>query len=463
MKNEIDSSRSVISSYEELVKLVKHTKKKNLICIDNVELSFILNLNRLFNDLGFLKKNEKNNTQILNLPFILDNVKISELFVENIIFKEPFQINNSNIEVQRIYSCEIEFFILRSTIISELLIDDSIVHEDTSLDFSDVINDYSVKVCIEDSLFKGDVNISCLKLVDLTSRFVMVGKRMAILGDFEMDNLFMNGEVNMSCVFKQNCIFRVVNYNLEENENQFPLNNGTISFDGGQIFGELVLEFCHLNTLRMSNTPVGSVREYCFSYNHLKSDAPVIFRNDAVKKSNIILIERYTTEVLNMRLKDIAVETYRRWVNILQNNTKTKRNRSSRIYSNVRESINLLIPSLFSGEGLQLWLNKYSNDYNQSWTRGIIFTLMVTLLFYFLLNYTGMEQPYFVFDISFSNYGEVIKGYLSLLDIFNLTGLKISFKLTTWGYILLFVAKILISYGIWQTIYAFFRYRKLFH
>ena len=55
-----------------------------------------------------------------------------------------------------------------------------------------------------------------------------------------------------------------------------------------------------------------------------------------------------------------------------------------------------------------------------------------------------MESPFFIFDIYFNGYGEVLKGYLSLLDIFNLTGISndVSFELTTLGYIILFVAKI---------------------
>ena len=72
------------------------------------------------------------------------------------------------------------------------------------------------------------------------------------------------------------------------------------------------------------------------------------------------------------------------------------------------------------------------------------------------------QKKFFVFDIHFTDFGEVVKGYMSLLDVFNLTGINsiISFELTTWGYIILFVSKILITYGFWQTIYAFFRYRK---
>ena len=71
-----------------------------------------------------------------------------------------------------------------------------------------------------------------------------------------------------------------------------------------------------------------------------------------------------------------------------------------------------------------------------------------------------MEQPYFIFDIHFNGFGEVLVGYLSLLDIFNLIGSSTTFELTPIGKLLMFLFKIIIAYGEWQTIYAFYKYKK---
>lgn len=71
-----------------------------------------------------------------------------------------------------------------------------------------------------------------------------------------------------------------------------------------------------------------------------------------------------------------------------------------------------------------------------------------------------MQQQYFVIDWHFSGFGDVFVGYLSLLDIFNLIGDKPDFSLTPFGKLLMFMCKILIAYGEWQTIYAFYKYKK---
>ena len=95
---------------------------------------------------------------------------------------------------------------------------------------------------------------------------------------------------------------------------------------------------------------------------------------------------------------------------------------------------------MLSGERFLLWLNKYSNDFNRSWTRGIIFTLLSTLVFYFIINYLGTNPQYFVIDFRFHNFDKVLEGYMSLLDIFNISNIDQPMQLTIWGKILLFIA-----------------------
>ena len=291
----------------------------------------------------------------------------------------------------------------------------------------------------------------------------MRGENMRIYGDFVLYQSFLLcGKFDISCDFKRNCILRMINSILDKNQNQLLPNLGDISINGGEIVEDLILEDCHLNSLSIVNTPVGGTREFEFTYNILSDNAAIVLRNGASKKNNVLLVEKYTAEMFDTHLKDKAKDTLEKWISLIEHKRKKVVRRNHLLHSLIFEPIELLIPSLASGESLLLWLSKYSNNYNRSWIRGIYFTLIVTLFSYFLLNYAGMEQPYFIFDIHFNGYGEVVKGYLRLLDVFNLTGIasNVEFELTTWGYIILFVAKVLISYGCWQTIYAFFRYRK---
>ena len=281
--------------------------------------------------------------------------------------------------------------------------------------------------------------------------------------DFRLYNIrLLHGVVELSCNFEQNCIFRLINVGFDDNEKQVSIEAGTISISAGKIEKELALEYCYLNCLSIANTPVGGTREFEFSYNRLKNNAATILRDGAAKRSDFLLVEKYTADMFDTHLKDKAKDTYEKWISLLENKQVKGIKRHRLLHSLVFEPIELLIPSLTSGESFLLWLNKYSNDFNRSWTRGIAFTLIITLLSYILLNYAGMEQPYFVVDIHFNGFEEVVKGYLRLLDVFNLTGLsgKVEFELSTFGYIILFAAKVLIAYGCWQTIYAFYKYKK---
>ena len=71
-----------------------------------------------------------------------------------------------------------------------------------------------------------------------------------------------------------------------------------------------------------------------------------------------------------------------------------------------------------------------------------------------------MEKQYFIVNGSFDNFNKVIDGYIYLLDIFKFTTVEVDFKLTTFGNIVMLVAKIFIAYGCWQTISAFYKFRK---
>lgn len=57
-------------------------------------------------------------------------------------------------------------------------------------------------------------------------------------------------------------------------------------------------------------------------------------------------------------------------------------------------------------------------------------------------------------------YGDVLLGYLSILDIMEWTESKDVLELTSFGKVIMFFAKLFVTYGIWQTIYAFYKYKK---
>jgi hypothetical protein len=192
-------------------------------------------------------------------------------------------------------------------------------------------------------------------------------------------------------------------------------------------------------------------------------------RNGALQRNDDVAYTNYTADIYDDYLRSISTHKISRWSRQIDAKKKQDRSKFKKIErENNRKTIKwkivepfwLLFPNLFSEEGLLLWLNKYSNNYNRSWFRGVIFTCVVAFVSYFILNYWGMQQQYFVIDWSFRGFGEVFEGYLSLLDIFNLIGDRPEFELTSIGKGMMLLFKILIAYGEWQTIYAFYKYRK---
>lgn len=94
---------------------------------------------------------------------------------------------------------------------------------------------------------------------------------------------------------------------------------------------------------------------------------------------------------------------------------------------------------------LLLSANKISNNYKTNWLYGLAFLLVFTGLFHFLL---------VTFEQNYSNTIEYSFRLFSPAD-FSLFG---KFE-CDWNYIILFFGKIIISYGIYQTIQAFRKYK----
>ena len=108
-------------------------------------------------------------------------------------------------------------------------------------------------------------------------------------------------------------------------------------------------------------------------------------------------------------------------------------------------------------ERLALFFNKQSNEFGTSWTTGLIFTVIVTVFFYSLfLIFLSDELS---FDCSWDSAGSLIKHFLEFLNItkWDIKPFGVDFK---WAYIFLFVGRIFIGYGYYQTIQAFRKYGK---
>lgn len=106
-----------------------------------------------------------------------------------------------------------------------------------------------------------------------------------------------------------------------------------------------------------------------------------------------------------------------------------------------------------------LWLNKNSNEFDTNWVVGVNFSMLVGCLTYFTILLSINSN--IVFDES----PKGISNFLtSLVDVFNITKWDnleiIGVKLKDLSYLLLFIGRIFIGYGYYQTIQAFRKFGK---
>lgn len=111
-----------------------------------------------------------------------------------------------------------------------------------------------------------------------------------------------------------------------------------------------------------------------------------------------------------------------------------------------------------------LYINYISNNNGISWTRGIIFTLSCALIAYVFLN-SQLNEPLFYWSLKVSR-SEIIeafkigfKNYVSFLSSFPVLKLK-DLKVNWIVDLVVFLSRIFVSVGIYQTITAFRKYGK---
>lgn len=116
-------------------------------------------------------------------------------------------------------------------------------------------------------------------------------------------------------------------------------------------------------------------------------------------------------------------------------------------------------------EKLNLFLNKWSNNFGRSWSRGIAFSFVSGLTFFtaFLLS-----TPQFNVGIPYVNWS-LLPAFLKFMNplrfidaeaMFSNTPVSTNIQLNSWSYFWDFTGRIIIAYGYYQTIQAFRRFGK---
>lgn len=207
-------------------------------------------------------------------------------------------------------------------------------------------------------------------------------------------------------------------------------------------------------TTKENNKAIKRLRESCR-----------IIKNEFTKDNNIIESIKYHKEEMNLYCQELIFNNKilvrkrakSKLVNISKKSTKSFfiRNANS-LYEKIKFCFKTTFS--FSEERITLWFNKYSNHFGTSWSRGLIFTLLATLLFYtfFLLS---LSQD-LAFEWSWAAINETFKHFVEFLNIANWSIKPFGIENYNWAYFFLFIGRIFIGYGYYQTIQAFRKYGK---
>ena len=108
-----------------------------------------------------------------------------------------------------------------------------------------------------------------------------------------------------------------------------------------------------------------------------------------------------------------------------------------------------------SWDKILLFANKISSNFGTSWSRGLLFTVIAGIITLLPISCN------LKFSLTLEGVGNFLKG---LVDILNLTDWNemtiLGEKLTNWQYIFLFMGRIFVAYGVYQTIQAFRKFGK---
>jgi uncharacterized protein YjbI with pentapeptide repeats len=112
---------------------------------------------------------------------------------------------------------------------------------------------------------------------------------------------------------------------------------------------------------------------------------------------------------------------------------------------------------------LNLFLNWLSNDFGRSWSRGIVFSFGIAVVFFFLLTISTVEYSFGLpLDYDPNLLGSFFR-FINPLRFYETEKIYESaeaLKLTPGSYVIDFLARVIIAYGFYQTIQAFRRLGK---
>lgn len=302
-------------------------------------------------------------------------------------------------------------------------------------DFSFINNEVYGCISFENSIFEGKI-----ELIDIKGEIGGINLNESVIKSF----LELNG-LTSSLILPEESFIKLKDvfvepdgYLMIRNINENQKFTGEVDFTNANLLGNVVLKNIYLKRFFLTNAVMvgGFYTEHLHFKEESDSQTYVRLKNEALKNNNSIKAMQYREKEMSSYSKELN---------------------SQRSLSNFF--------AWFTDESI-LFLNTVSNKNGLSWLRGIFFTLVCAIVFFWIINFFGIEDGqsrFFILDFKtfhFEGVGEIWKRFLNMFYLIDFKEKFQGTELNAFGETVFFVSKIFISYGIYQTVVAFRKFSK---
>lgn len=378
-----------------------------------------------------------------------ENLEIENLYFESSTFYKRLDINDGKYKYINFY---------RSHFQGLIWIKDYNLLENT-------INEMEIKsMCIHECIFENNISITSSRMerIDITNnnfkQLLMLSKNW----EFEDDKTYPL-TTTIEGINQGSIVIEKAHTDIYLG----GINSGNISFKDLEVFFLHISDFQNKGNLSFSNiksgysfviqnsiigitefigSDISSFKELVFSNSNL------IGMNFLKPPFNIVSFSSNPTHGYGLSDKSKNNSNLKSVYNQLKKNAIIKGDIDTALKYKSLENKYLFKEKNLSFDKTLLFLNKISNNHGLSWFRGVIFTLITAYVFFYIYIYVlGVE---FTNTVALEDYIMFISSYPKLEIDKYLCPNDWRINLVIW------ISRIFISYGIYQTIAAFRKYGK---
>lgn len=394
-----------------------------------------------------------------------EDIKVKSLIFESSIFDKRIDIKNGNYE---------NIYLYRSLFKGLFLVQDYDILEDST-------NSLQIdNISIHANYFEKDITVYLSKKINYTISDNNFPYSLNI-----KSNSNFNNETEIDFNMSGTNYGNVVIENTKANIDLRCINFGTISFNEIETNSISLVEFQNYGKLSFFNIVPSKFKVGYIVFQDSKLGETEFLNTDfekfheiVIANSNIsnIVLHKYffnissynKNEMIGYGIKDKG-ENYSNLKNVYNQLKKSALNKGDIDSANRYQSLeyhNLFKNKKLSTDKILLFLNHVSNKNGYSWGRGILFTFLVSLFSFFIYIFLNEKENYLLSLHYFSNtlvemenlriWNKFIKFFTSFPKLTLDEYKKDSWEINLW----IWLSRVFVGYGIYQTIAAFRKYGK---